>query len=133
MDRRAMADERPVRIALGNGRAAVFLKRGRIKHPVGDALALLARPWVLMKEAPKPAMSPACSSGAAFSDGRAVGSKEKGGRTWNQSSCRKLWLRQLLGRTVMTNLTINELLLLTCCGAFIASVTYAVKLSIEAF
>jgi hypothetical protein len=42
-------------------------------------------------------------------------------------------VRQLLGRTVMTNLTINELLLLTCCGAFIASVTYAVKLSIEAF
>ena len=66
-------------------------------------------------------------------DGRAVGSKEKGGRTWNQSSCRKLWLRQLLGRTVMTNLTISELLMLTCCGAFIASVTYAVKLSIEAF
>ena len=27
---------------LGNGRAAVFLERGRIKHPVGDALALLA-------------------------------------------------------------------------------------------
>jgi hypothetical protein len=66
-------------------------------------------------------------------DGRAVGSKEKGGRTWNQSSCRKLWLRQLLRRTVMTNLTISELLMLTCCGAFIASVTYAVKLSIEAF
>ena len=34
---------------------------------------------------------------------------------------------------VMTNLTISELLMLTCCGAFIASVTYAVKLSIEAF
>ena len=66
-------------------------------------------------------------------DSRAVGSKEKGGRTWNQSSCRKLWLRQFLGRTVMTNLTISELLMLTCCGAFIASVTYAVKLSIEAF
>ena len=28
--------------ALGNGRAAVFLERGRIKHPVGDALALFA-------------------------------------------------------------------------------------------
>ena len=28
--------------ALGNGRAAVFLERGRIKHAVGDALALLA-------------------------------------------------------------------------------------------
>ena len=33
----------------------------------------------------------------------------------------------------MTNLTISELLMLTFCGAFIASVTYAVKLSIEAF
>jgi hypothetical protein len=33
----------------------------------------------------------------------------------------------------MTNLTISEFLMLTCCGAFIASVTYAVKLSIEAF
>ena len=68
----------------------------------------------------------------SMGDSRAVGSKEKGGRTWNQSSCRKLWLRQLLGRTVMTQ-TISELLMLTCCGAFIASVTYAVKLSIEAF
>ena len=29
--------------------------------------------------------------------------------------------------------TISELLMLTCCGTFIASVTYAVKLSIEAF
>src|SRR4029077_15933349 len=28
--------------ALGNGRAAVFLECGRIKHAVGDALALLA-------------------------------------------------------------------------------------------
>jgi len=28
-------------------------------------------------------------------------------------------------------MTISDLLLLTCCGAFIASVTYAVKLSIE--
>ena len=27
---------------LGNGRATVFLERGRIKHTVGDALALLA-------------------------------------------------------------------------------------------
>jgi hypothetical protein len=42
-------------------------------------------------------------------------------------------LAQLLGRTAMTNLRISDLLLLTCCGAFIASVTYAVKLSIEAF
>jgi hypothetical protein len=33
----------------------------------------------------------------------------------------------------MTNLRISDLLLLTCCGAFIASITYAVKLSIEAF
>jgi hypothetical protein len=33
----------------------------------------------------------------------------------------------------MTNLTISELLLLTCYGAFIASVTYALKLSIESF
>jgi hypothetical protein len=33
----------------------------------------------------------------------------------------------LLGRTVMAKL-INELLLLTCMGAFIASATYAVTL-----
>ena len=33
----------------------------------------------------------------------------------------------------MTNLAISELLMLTCIGTVIASVTYAVKLSIEAF
>lgn len=33
----------------------------------------------------------------------------------------------------MTNLAISELLMLTCIGTIIASVTYAVKLSIEAF
>jgi hypothetical protein len=43
------------------------------------------------------------------------------------------YARALLRRTAMANLRISDLLLLTCCGAFIASVTYAVKLSIEAF
>ena len=34
----------------------------------------------------------------------------------------------LLGRTVMANLSIRELLLLSCIGTFIASATYAVTL-----
>jgi len=34
---------------------------------------------------------------------------------------------------VMTNLAISELLMLTCIGTIIASVTYALKLSIAAF
>jgi len=33
----------------------------------------------------------------------------------------------------LSQISLSDLLLLTCCGAFIASVTYAVKLSIEAF
>ena len=37
------------------------------------------------------------------------------------------------GEDCHDQLTISELLMLTCCGAFIASATYAVKLSIEAF
>ena len=113
---------------------AVTLARGftttfagiAINHVPGFIVAEGRRPCAPASCEPRHGTGPKC-------DGRAVGSKEKGGRTWNQSSCRKLWLRQLLGRTVMTNLTISELLMLTCCGAFIASVTYAVKLSIEAF
>ncbi len=34
----------------------------------------------------------------------------------------------LLGRTPMENLSIRDLLLLTCIGAFVASATYAVTL-----
>jgi hypothetical protein len=47
----------------------------------------------------------------------------------NQSSCSQLWFCRSYswGRTVMAKL-INELLLLTCMGGFIASATYAVTL-----
>jgi hypothetical protein len=47
----------------------------------------------------------------------------------NQSSCSQLWFcrSRSWGRTVMAKL-INELLLLTCMGAFVASATYAVTL-----
>jgi hypothetical protein len=47
----------------------------------------------------------------------------------NQSSCSQLWFCRSYswGRTVMAKL-INELLLLTCMGGFIASATYTVTL-----
>ena len=47
----------------------------------------------------------------------------------NQSSCSQLWFCRShpWGKTVMAKL-INELLLLTCMGGFIASATYAVTL-----
>jgi hypothetical protein len=38
-----------------------------------------------------------------------------------------------LRKSVMNGLTISELLVLTCIGTFIAAITFAVKLSIEAF
>ena len=44
-----------------------------------------------------------------------------------------LFARSRPREDVMTNLAISELLMLTCIGTIIASVTYAVKLSIEAF
>jgi hypothetical protein len=59
--------------------------------------------------------------------------EEKFGSTAEPKFASQVTLVQLLGRTAMTNLRISDLLLLTCCGAFIASFTYAVKLSIEAF
>ena len=60
-------------------------------------------------------------------------SERCGGKVFAEPAARYAVARSRPREDVMTNLAISELLMLTCIGTIIASVTYALKLSIEAF
>ena len=66
-------------------------------------------------------------------DSRAVGSEGKGRSHVELKFLSQVMVEPAPGEDCHDQKTISELLMLTCYGAFIASVTYAVKLSIEAF